>query len=36
MAVQESPQEQESQIFELTDQCHHYTHIGEIEYDIQK
>ncbi|KAK0118852.1 hypothetical protein ONS95_007729 [Cadophora gregata] len=26
----------ESQSFELTDQCHHYTHIGEVEYDIQK
>ncbi|PVH88535.1 RNA cap guanine-N2 methyltransferase [Cadophora sp. DSE1049] len=36
MAVQEPSQDQDSQFFELTDQCHHYTHIGEVEYDIQK
>ncbi|KAH6709571.1 RNA cap guanine-N2 methyltransferase-domain-containing protein [Leptodontidium sp. 2 PMI_412] len=36
MAVQEPSSDQGSQIFELTDKCHHYTKIGQVEYDIQK
>ncbi|KAG4443699.1 hypothetical protein IFR05_000788 [Cadophora sp. M221] len=36
MAVQEPSSDQGSQTFELTDKCHHYTKIGQVEYDIQK
>ncbi|CZT47300.1 probable TGS1 TrimethylGuanosine Synthase [Rhynchosporium secalis] len=33
---EDSESVQGSQNFELTDQCHHYTKLGEVEYDIQK
>ncbi|KAL2064801.1 hypothetical protein VTL71DRAFT_3941 [Oculimacula yallundae] len=36
MEVETPSPEEGSQIFELTDQCHHYTHLSEVEYDIQK